>query len=191
VNSSHTIKLVWPSEHYLPGCIAALQRGWSPDSLRGADATRDELSMISEAPARYLEGLIDREAKGPSVVLPDGSTVSRLPSFRRWLWDGEFCGFISLQWQPGTPKLPAHCLGHISYAVVPWKRGKGYATQALRQFLPEAKAEGLPYVELTTDTANVASRRVIEANGGVFIEEFTKPAQFGGRKSFRFRIPLH
>ena len=35
---------------------------------------------------------VDREAKGPPVILPDGRTVPRLPGYSRWMWDGEFCG---------------------------------------------------------------------------------------------------
>lgn len=116
--------------------------------------------------------------------------MPRLPGYRRWLWDGEFCGAIGLRWQPGTPALPPTCLGHIGYSVVPWKRGRGYATRALGLLLPEARREGLPYVELTTDAANVASRRVIEANGGVLVETFHKPAAHGGAEALRFRIAL-
>jgi predicted acetyltransferase len=74
--------------------------------------------------------------------------------------------------------------------VVPWKRGRGYATLALRLLLPEAGALGLEYVELTTDPANAASRRVIEANGGLLVERFTSVPQLGGRDSLRFRINL-
>jgi predicted acetyltransferase len=97
---------------------------------------------------------------------------------------------IGLRWQRGTEELPPYCLGHIGYTIVPWKRRKGYATEAVRQLLPEAKAVGLRYVEITTDHENPASRRVIEANGGAFIEEFTKPPQLGGGIGLRFRIPL-
>jgi predicted acetyltransferase len=107
-----------------------------------------------------------------------------------WMWDGEFCGSIGFRWQPGTAELPPYCLGHIGYAVVPWKRRRGYATQALADILPEARREGLPYVELTTDVSNVASRRVIEANGGRVVEPFKKPARYGGAESLRFRIEL-
>ena len=78
----------------------------------------------------------------------------------------------------------------LVFAVVPWKRRKGYATRALELLLPEAKAEGLRYVELTTDVTNLASQRVIEANGGRLIERFNKPAEYGGAASLRFRISL-
>ncbi len=81
-------------------------------------------------------------------------------------------------------------LGHIGYAVVPWKRGRGYATEGLRQLLPDAKARGLAYVELTTELANVASQKVILNNGGVLIGRFDKPAAYGGGEGLRYRIML-
>jgi predicted acetyltransferase len=56
--------------------------------------------------------------------------------------------------------------------------------------LPLARREGLPCVDLTTDPGNVASRRVIAANGGVLVEEFTKTAHHGGGPGLRFRIAL-
>jgi predicted acetyltransferase len=54
--------------------------------------------------------------------------------------------------------------------------------------LPEAKAIGLAYVEITTDPDNIASQRVIEANGGILVERFIKPQQFGCKAGLRFRI---
>ena len=68
----------------------------------------------------------------------DGTTVPRLPGYLKWMWDGEFCGVIGFRWQPGTEALPPTCLGHIGYAVVPWKRGRGYATAALLALGPLA-----------------------------------------------------
>ena len=106
------------------------------------------------------------------------------------MWDGEFCGSINFRWQRGTTALPPHVLGHIGYAVVPWKQRLGHATSALRQLLDDVRAEGLAFVELTTDPDNLASQRVIEANGGVLRERFTKPAQYGGVEGLRYRIVL-
>jgi predicted acetyltransferase len=184
------MKLVWPLLEYLPEYVAALNRGWSPDHVRGEIAAREQLEKIAANADAFLASLVDREAKGLPIALPGGTTVPRLPSYCRWLWDGEFCGVIGLRWQRGTETLPPHCLGHIGYAVVPWKRRRGYATLALRELLPEAKSEGLRYVEITTDPDNVASQRVIEANGGVLVEEFIKPAEFGGKRGLRYRVNL-
>jgi predicted acetyltransferase len=182
------MQLVRPGPEHLANYVAALERGWSADNERGVEAAGEELSRIQADAAAFLASMEDREAKGPPITLPDGSAAKRLPGFRRWLWDGEFCGSIGLRWQPGTTALPPHCLGHIGYAVVPWKQHRGYAKSALRLILPEAKAVGLPYVEITTDPDNIASQRVIEANGGILVEHFIKPQQFGCKPGLRFRI---
>jgi predicted acetyltransferase len=182
--------LVWPAEAYLPSYVAALERGWSPDNVRPEAAAREQLAKIAQDPDAFVRELVDREAKGPPVIMPDGATMPRLPAYRKWMWDGELCGSIGFRWQPGTSALPPHVLGHIGYAVVPWKRGRGYATRALGLILADARAEGLDYVELTTDLDNVASQRVITANGGVIVERFVTSAQQGGGERFRFRIEL-
>ena len=187
---THPMQLVSPSLDRLPSYVAALKRGWSPDNIKGAAASIEELAHIEKDPRSFVESLTDRQAKGPPIVLPDGSNAARLPGFRLWLWDTEFCGSIGLRWQPGTSKLPAHVLGHIGYAVVPWKEGRGYGKLALKLMLRHARTEGLEYVEITTDPNNVASRRVIEANGGVLIERFQRPAQYGGTDAVRYRITL-
>jgi hypothetical protein len=43
-------------------------------------------------PAAFVARLDDPQTKSGPVILPDGSTVAQLPGFRRWLWDGAFCG---------------------------------------------------------------------------------------------------
>jgi len=143
---------------------------------------------VRRDPAKYLELAVNREAVGDPFKLPDGSLVPRIPGYSHWMWDGEFCGTIGFRWLPGTPLLPPHVLGHIGYGVVPWKRRRGYATEALRQLLPIVAKEGLPYVELTCDPSNEASRKVIETNGGILVEHFTKPPQFGSKPGLRYRI---
>jgi predicted acetyltransferase len=183
------MQLVWPEMRYLSSYAEALRRDWSPNNLR-PEAAQDELERIASDASRFVAEQVDPEAKGPPVVLRDGSVVRRLPGYRRWMWDGEFCGVIGFRWQPGTPELPPHVLGHIGFSVVPWKRRRGYATRALALLLPDVCAAGLPYVELTTDVTNVASQRVIEVNGGRVIERFFKPAVHGGSESLRFRIDL-
>ena len=183
------MELVWPAAAYLPSYVHALQQGWSPDNLR-PEAAQDDLARIAKDPVRFLAEQVDREAKGPPVVLPDGSTVPRLPGYQRWIWDGDFCGAMNVRWQPGTTALPPLCLGHIGYSVVPWKRRRGYATQALRLLLSQITEEGLVFVELITEAANEASRRVIEANGGSLVERFSVPWAHGGAESLLYRIPL-
>jgi predicted acetyltransferase len=181
------MELVWPAPQYLSGYVDALKRGWSPDNRR-PQAALEELAHIAHDPTLFLSEQIDREAKGPPVILPDGSSVPRLPGYVRWIWDGEFCGVISFRWQRGTTDLPPYCLGHIGYSVVPWKRQQGYATLALQLLLPQTRTEGLPFVELIADADNIPSQRVIEANGGKLIEAFRKSPD--SVESLRFRIDL-
>ncbi len=183
------MELVWPRQEYLASYTDALRRGWSPDNLR-PEAKEDELEAIALDADLFLARRVDRTASGPPITLPDGSTVPRLPGYHRWMWDGEFCGSIGFRWQPGTNELPSYVLGHIGFSVVPWKRRRGYATMALAALLPDCRKEGLMYVELTTDETNIASQRVIVANGGRLVERFVKPPHYGGAPSLRFRIDL-
>jgi predicted acetyltransferase len=181
--------LLRPTTEHLASYVDALRRGWSPDTLRPSAAAEEE-RRIEADPQAFLALKDDREAQGPPVTLPDGTTAARLPGFVMWMWDGTFCGSIGLRWQVGTMDLPPYCLGHVGYTVVPWRQNRGYATSALRQLLPLARAVGLPYVELTTDVDNIASQRVILANSGRLVEQFTKPAVHGGQTAVRFRIAL-
>lgn len=180
------MQLVWPAVEYLSSYATALERGWSPDSRR-PEAAQEDRARIAESAELFIAEQVDRDAKGPPIILPDGRSVNRLPGYHRWMWDGEFCGVIGFRWQPGTTDLPPTCLGHIGYSVVPWKRRLGYATRALAQLLPDARLEGLAFVELTTDVTNVASQRVIEANGGTLFERFFKP-DYDDVESLRYRI---
>jgi predicted acetyltransferase len=184
------VELLAPLREHLSGYVHALRSGWSPNNEAGPATAERELAEISDNPDAFVERQIDREAKGPLIVLPDGSTVPRLPGYRLWIWDGEFCGAIGFRWRPGSNSLPPYTLGHIGYSIVPWKRGRGYATTALRLMLPRAKDEGLDYVEITTDPDNVPSQRVILANGGTLVERFVKPSQYGEKSGLRYRVYL-
>ncbi len=58
--------------------------------------------------------------------------------------------------------------GHIGYSVHPQERRKGYAKEMLRQTLLICKAYGLDRVLVTCDQQNMASKKTILANGGVY-----------------------
>ncbi len=183
------LALVRPAAEYLPAYVAALERGFSPSTSR-AEKRLEELDAIAADADAFLASCEDLEARGAPIVLPDGSRVPRLPGFVRWIWDGDFAGSVGLRWQVATPELPAWCHGHVGYSVVEWKRRRGYATEALRMILPDARRLGLPYVEVVTSPGNAGSQRVIAANGGVLIERFRIAAAYGAGEALRYRIPL-
>ena len=184
------IDLVRPESRHLPAIAEALERGWTPDNVRGETARLEALARIANEPERFLAAAEDPEARAGDITLPDGSIAKRLPGVQRMIWDGEFCGSIGFRWQEGTAELPAHVLGHIGYSVVEWKRRRGYATKALALLLPFAAAKGLAYVELTTDPDNLPSQKVILANGGRLVGAFAKAAAYGGAHALKYRIDL-
>jgi predicted acetyltransferase len=65
--------------------------------------------------------------------------------------------------------------GHIGYGVRPSLRGKGFGSEILRQTLFRAKSLGLTKVLLTCGKNNIASAKVIVANGGVLESEAYYP----------------
>ena len=58
--------------------------------------------------------------------------------------------------------------GNIGYSTRPGERRKGYAAEMLRQTLPFCRVIGLDRVLITCEPDNLASRRTILANGGVY-----------------------
>jgi predicted acetyltransferase len=179
-----------PALDMLPSYRQALERGFSPDNIALGAATQRELARIAEDAAAFVASLDDLEAKGGPIRLPDGTEVERLPGFRRWLWDGEFSGSFGFRFRPQTSELPPHVLGHIGYVVPDWKAGGGYATRGLALLLEEVRTFGLAYVELVTEPDNVASQKVILANGGALVGRVDKTPHYGGGEGLKFRISL-
>ena len=86
-----------------------------------------------------------------------------------WVVDDEdtYVGSLALRHEL-TPFLLREG-GHIGYSIRPSARRRGHAREALRLTLPVARAElGLERVLVTCREGNEGSRRVIEANGGVY-----------------------
>jgi predicted acetyltransferase len=71
-------------------------------------------------------------------------------------------------------ELNAHLLdaaGHIGYDIAPSARQRGHGRRILALALQKAAQLGITDALLVCDRGNVASRRIIEANGGVFEDE--------------------
>ncbi len=180
--------LVRPAPEHLPEYIAALKRGWSSNTTR--DVSAEELANIAADAGAFLRSMDDPKALAGDIKKPDGTLVKRLPSLKRFIWVGGFCGIVNLRWQNGTSALPPYCQGHIGYSVVPWKQRCGYATRALAAILPEARKIGLPHLEISTDVDNTASQRVITANGGILIKKAAMPDTYVNAIGLLYKIDL-
>jgi predicted acetyltransferase len=67
--------------------------------------------------------------------------------------------------------------GHVGYVVRPSERNKGYATAMLAKTVLQADNHNLTKLLLTAASDNIASRKVIENNGGILdTERYSKLA---------------
>lgn len=159
--------LVKPHPELVWSYREALERGWSPNTL--VDKSKEALEHLQENEAEHLAS---QDGLPPwPLKLGDGCEVQQLPVIGRWLWDGAFCGFIRMRYQPGQQDVPPYVLGNIGYSVVPWKHNLGYATKALQLMMAEARALKLRRLVVVCTPENAASRRVLEKCGAVLEEE--------------------
>jgi predicted acetyltransferase len=128
--------------------------------------------------AAYVAEVLAAERVPPRPGLVTQST--------RWWVDGpdaapQFIGRVSIRHRL-TEQL-RRLGGHIGYDVRRSRRRQGHATAMLRAALEVANGIGIDPALITCDTTNVASRRVIESNGGLLAD------QSGG--TLRFWVPTH
>ena len=91
------IELMRPTTALLPSYVSALEAGWLPDNIRKEVAAHQQLHAIKVNAEAFVDGLDDPSASGGPIPLPDGSTVARLPSIVRWIWDGDVSGAIGFR----------------------------------------------------------------------------------------------
>ncbi len=86
--------------------------------------------------------------------------------------DDKIIGVIDFRHHINHPVLSVWG-GHIGYSVRPSERRKGYATEMLRLNLINCKEYGLIKVLVTCNFDNLASKKTIIANGGIFEKAIT------------------
>lgn len=85
--------------------------------------------------------------------------------------DDEIVGAIGLRWKQ-VPTLMTFG-GLIGYSIRPSKRGKGYASEMLKLALEKFKNTNIDNILITCKDFNLASKKVIEKNGGIFENIYT------------------
>jgi predicted acetyltransferase len=170
-------RLVAPATRVRESFLASLAEDHQEDRHRELD------QALLAAPGefdRYVAALRD-DAKSPGVLAryvwslrgkePPYQPGGYVPQTILWWTEGdEYLGRLSIR-----HRLTVHLLyegGHIGYEVRPSERGRGHATAMLAAALPLAAALGVEKALIDCDPANVASRRVIEKNGGVLDGEY-------------------
>ena len=83
--------------------------------------------------------------------------------------DNQLVGIIELRHKL-TKFLLKHG-GNIGYSIHPWERRKGYGTEMLRLMLIKCRELNKKKVLLTCDKANIASAKIMVANGAVLENE--------------------
>lgn len=153
MNPRLKIQLIAPTERYRESFLRALrefQREGLPWWIGG------DLEIAGQDFAAFVaKKLADANRRTETLV----------PKTHLWaVTDDQLVGRISLHHELNDALRASG--GHIGYDTVPSFRGRGVATEMLRQALPVARALGLTEVLLTCDDTNAASIRVIEKNGG-------------------------
>jgi predicted acetyltransferase len=89
--------------------------------------------------------------------------------------DSDVLGHAQLRHRPScATDLPPTAANHVYLEVSPAHRGKGHGRVLLGLVLIEARRIGLEHVRLTVEDSNFASRRIVEAHGGVLVGRFTE-----------------
>ncbi|WP_441246326.1 GNAT family N-acetyltransferase [Kitasatospora sp. McL0602] len=126
------------------------------------DIDPEALTEASAFPGYVARVLGERELSG---VRADGFVAQ---TTLWWVEDAHVLGRLAIRHYL-TPKLE-RLGGHIGYDVRPGARRRGHATAMLAAARPVAAALGVEEALLTCAATNTASRRVIEANGGRFVD---------------------
>ena len=154
------MQLVAPSVRYKESFIAAIEEYQQEKSNVTLDLFSLRIPELEKDFQSYIDQVIG-ESYGKNLPL------GYVPHTTYWLVEEkEFIGRVDIRhWL--TEQLLQEA-GHIGYNIRPSKRRQGYGKKILEMALPKAKELEILKVLITCDETNIPSKKVIEANGGVF-----------------------
>lgn len=169
------MELVKPSIQYASGYL---------DAHKEYQALGERLDIDYEERKNNMQAHIDSLEDASKGI---GLAEELAPYTRYWaIVDGEFVGTVSIRHY-----LNEHLEkigGHVGYDVRPSKRKKGYGSEMLKLALPIIQEMGITKALVTCDSTNIASRKIIEKNGGIFQDEIEQDE--GKPTKLRFWIDL-
>ena len=164
MKAKRSMFLASPSIQYKDTFLEALQEEVQAEG----DQTSKDIQRIQRFAADF-EGFLQRFSDMERGI----NTPNLVPASSFWLIDdGEYVGSLNLRHELNDHLL--HVGGHIGYDIRPSKRGEGYGKEILRLGLEMARERGLRRVLITCDETNIGSKKIIEANGGVFENAVTQ-----------------
>lgn len=172
-------KIVLPSAVYQKSFLEALSEF---KAVAKRKEIEDGIIARYEKSADFADFVRILRGQARGKYLPPGF----VPASTYWLVKGKkFLGWLNLRHRL-TAAL-REIGGHIGYAIRPSERLKGYGTLLLRFALRKARRLGIKDARLTCDEDNIGSRKIIEANGGVFDSTLVTDQ---GLTKRRYWIPL-
>ena len=151
------------------------------------DLARDHAVAGDERYAAALDDFDAYLARLRAIERGEELPPGDVPCSSFWLVAGDRVVAVSRLRHRLTPELEREG-GHIGYDVRPSARRRGHGTRLLGLVLERAHARGLRHVLLTCDDDNLASARIIEANGGRLQDVVPSPE--GGQPLRRYWIEV-
>jgi predicted acetyltransferase len=148
------MQLILPSLKYKKEFLEALE-----ESKNEKGETRLSRARENESFEDYVQRM-GNDAKGLNLL------KGNVPATTFWLMDKNILiGRVQIRHKLNDSLLKRG--GHIGYYIRPSKRKMGYGKEILRLALLETKKLGISKVLITCYYDNLASQKIIEANGGV------------------------
>jgi len=168
-----TVRLAAPAPLYRRSFLEALREGFRRGSQPVADEAR--IRQIERNFPGYLREITDPSG---TIRLPTGEAVPKVPFSVLWLVEGEnFIGEASIRHELNDWLLREG--GNIGYGIRPSRQRQGYGRLILALALEECRRLGIGRVLVTCQDDNLASARIIEANGGAVENVIADPAGRG------------